>query len=104
MAGNEEYDHVIPIIGISAASASKYNNKDKIIFSDNGLYGDDQESAQYIFSYDFGSFPTNRKKANNRKGPVYSLSNSGTNYGISFSGVMDLNGDTVPVRLTTSVN
>jgi len=103
-AGDEEYDHVVPIIGIIAADAKKYSKKDKIIFSDNGLYGEDYESSQYIYSYDFGSFPKNRKAANSPKGPVYSLSNKGTNYGISFSGVMDLNGDTIPVRLTTSVN
>jgi hypothetical protein len=45
MAGSDEYDHVIPVIGITAASATDYSKSDKIIFSDNGLYGDDAASA-----------------------------------------------------------
>jgi hypothetical protein len=103
MAGSDEYDHVIPVIGITAASATDYSKRDKIIFSDNGLYGDDAASAQYVFTYAFGTFPKGRKAANNPKTSVYSLANIGTNYGTSISGVVDLNGDTIPVRLTTSV-
>ena len=45
MAGSKEYDHVIPVIGITAATATVYNKNDRIIFSDNGLYGYDAASA-----------------------------------------------------------
>ena len=45
MAGNDEYDHVIPVIGTTASSATDYSKSDRIIFSDNGLFGDDAASA-----------------------------------------------------------
>jgi len=101
MAGSDEYDHIVPVLGVAAASAIDYNNSDQIIFSDNGIWG---EPPIYMFTYSFGTFPKDRKAANNPKGSVYSLANIGTNYGTSISGVVDLNGDTIPVRLTASVN
>jgi hypothetical protein len=104
MAGSDEYDHIVPMSGITADSALLYSNDDKLTFSDNGLYATSPESAQYMFTRTFGKFPRDRKAANYPKGAAYSLPKVRRNYGTSISGVKDLNGDTIPVRLTTSVN
>ena len=57
-----------------------------------------------LFFLPFDSFYAARAQANSPDGPVYSLSNDGTNYGIAITGVIDLNGDTLPVRIDTNLN
>ena len=107
-AGDPEYDHIVTVTGISSSrpftGPTAYYADDIITFSDNGLWtGTPTGLPQYVFSYGFGAFPATRRKANAALGPVYSLSN-GKNYGIAITGVADRNRETVPVRLTTSVN
>lgn len=93
-AGDSEYDHIVPVFGIS---------DDTLTFSDNGLYGDESDPT-YVFTYAFDTFPLNRQQANAENGPIYSLNNDGSNYGIAILGVKDTHGDTLPVRLSTNVN
>lgn len=104
-SGDAEYDHIVPIFGVESTSSDPnvYRGTDTITFSDNGLYTS-HGTENYVFSYTFDDFLKTRSQANEKLGPVYSLTNSGTNYGISISGVIDLNGDTIPVRCTTDVN
>jgi len=104
-SGDSEYDHIVPLLSVESMSddPDTYNGSDIITFSDNGLYTSHGE-AGYLFSYTFDDFTKTREEANAKLGEVYSLTNSGTNYGISVSGVIDLNGDTIPVRCTTDVN
>jgi hypothetical protein len=103
-AGDSSYDHIVPVTGVtSSVSASRYSSNDIIYFSDNGLWGI-TNPPPYNFSYPFGSFQASRIQANAKTGPIYSLANDGSNYGIAFTGVMDLNGDTYPVRVDTNVN
>jgi len=104
-SGDSEYDHIVPLLAVESISndPNTYYGSDIITFSDNGLYTPDDE-AVYLFSYTFDEFTKTREGANAKLGNVYSITNSGKNYGISISGVIDLNGDTIPVRCTTDVN
>lgn len=105
-AGDPDYDHIVPVSQIdsnsSHSNAPSYTD-DRISFSDNGIW-ETSGRPTYTFSYIFHAFKANRKKANAPNGPVYSLPNTNSNYGIAITGVMDLNGDTLPVRVETSVN
>jgi len=104
-AGDAQYDHIVPVIGIGTIHGladPNYYPDDLIYFSDNGLYSD--PSPPYNFSYAFGPFQATREQANAQAGPIYSLPKTAGSWGIAVTGVLDLNGDTLPVRLKTSVN
>ncbi|MBA3722909.1 MAG: C39 family peptidase [Parachlamydiaceae bacterium] len=105
-AGDPDYDHIVPVTGISSnhsLSNLNYFDDDIIYFSDNGLW-DDSGKPTFNFKYPFGKFQASRVQANAKKGSIYSLPNNVKNYGIVITGVMDLNGDTLPVRLATNIN
>lgn len=106
-AGEEEYDHIVPVIGVSSSrpftKPSRYYSDDVITFSDNGLYSGDGQPA-YLYRYAFGAFQANRKEANSKSRPVYSLRRNGGNYGIAVTGIIDRDGKTLPIRLSTNVN
>ncbi len=105
-AGDPDYDHIVPVTGITSLhplTDPNYYDQDIIYFNDNGLWSDGS-NPPYYFSYDFDEFQADRSQANRQNGPIYSLSNSGSNYGIAITGVCDLNGDTLPVRVDTDIN
>jgi hypothetical protein len=102
-AGDKEYDHIVPVTGISSShslSDPTYYPDDEIYFSDNGLWGNSQ-NPPYNFNFPFSTFQANRKQANDPNRAAYSLSNQTDNYGIAITGVI---GDTLPVRLATNFN
>lgn len=105
-AGDPDYDHIVPVIGISSKydqNDLRYYGDDRLQFSDDGFWGNESDSP-YYFEYAFDAFQANRRQANAKNGAIYSLSNRGPNYGIAITGVIDLDGDTLPVRLETNVN
>jgi len=106
-AGDTEYDHIVTVTGITSTRAltgpTMYYADDVLTFNDGGLWTGTNGQPQNAFSYPFGTFATTRQRANAKTGAVYSLK-SGADYGIAITGIIDLNRDTVPVRLTTSVN
>jgi len=105
--GDSEYDHIVYVVGIESnhpLSDTNYYPDDIIIFSDNGLAGDPHVPPQYLFKYPFSSFQKSREQANSPNSPPYSLQNGGTNYGIALTGISDLQKETLPVRVDTSVN
>ncbi|MBX7067141.1 MAG: hypothetical protein K1X28_07915 [Parachlamydiales bacterium] len=105
-AGDPDYDHIVSAMYLESShplSDPSYYPDDVLGFNDNG-YWENQNTPTYFFSYGFEIFPADRKTANSPTGPVYSLSNDGSNYGIAITGVKDLNGDTLPVRVDTNVN
>ena len=107
-AGDAEYDHIVIATGITSTrpltGPATYYADDVVTFNDNGLWTKTPNGQpQNAFSYSFGSFATTRQRANALTGPVYSLK-SGADYGIAITGIMDVNRETVPVRLTTSSN
>ena len=107
-AGDTEYDHIVTVTGITSPrnlnGPTIYYADDTLTFNDNGLYTSTPTGQpQNTFSYPFGTFATTRQKANAKTGPVYSLK-SGADYGIAITGIIDLSRETVPVRLTTSLN
>ena len=110
-AGDTEYDHIVTVTGITSTRSltgpttgpTTYYADDVLTFNDGGLWTGTNGQPQNSFSYSFGTFATTRQRANSRTGAVYSLK-SGADYGIAITGIIDLNRDTVPVRLTTSVN
>jgi hypothetical protein len=106
-AGDTEYDHIVTVTGITSTRSltgpTMYYADDVLTFNDGGLWTGTNGLPQNSFSYPFGTFATTRQRANAKTGAVYSLK-SGADYGIAITGIIDLNRDTVPVRLTTSVN
>jgi hypothetical protein len=105
-AGDPDYDHIVPVTGVASNhsfSDPSYYGDDFLYFCDNGLWGD-PSNPHYKFSYRFDGLQATRSQANAQHGPVYSLPLTDHNYGIAILGVMDLNHDTVRVRLKTNVN
>lgn len=106
--GDDEYDHIVPVLGVGSAKPFDaygwlYLPADVIEFSDNGLYTGDGGPA-YRYESRFSTFLKNRRAADGPRAPVYSLKNLPNNYGIAITGVADLDGVTIPVRLTASIN
>lgn len=93
-AGDPEYDHIVPVIGMRSG---------EVIFSDNGLFGSVRKRP-YIFEYPIGQFVGSRNQANAPDGAIYTLPDDGADYGIAILGVADVNGDTLPVRVDTNRN
>ena len=107
-AGDGEYDHIVTVTGISSnhplTGPATYYADDVLTFNDNGLWtGTPNGQPQNVFNLAFGTFAATRQQANAETAPVYSLKN-GIDYGIAITGIIDLSRETVPVRLTTSVN
>lgn len=103
-AGHHGYDHIVPVLSVAThrrapASRGAFATE-RLTFSDNGLWGQHGDYP-YFFTYRFGAFPKDRQQANSPRGPLYSLPAGQRNYGVAILGV---NGDTLPVRVWTSVN
>ncbi len=94
-AGDPTYDHIVSVTGIES--------NDILFFSDNGLWGDPKHPP-FLFHYHFKEFQADRRQANAKKGHIYSLPDRVPNHGIAITGVMDRDGDTLPVRLETNIN
>ena len=104
--GDAEYDHIVPVFGIGSGwplSDRRYRASDAITISDNGLHNIGP-NVPYLYTYEFGTFPRTRAEANAIGGPVYALRDRPSNYGTSVSGVLDPDGVTIPVRLTSDAN
>jgi predicted phage tail protein len=74
-----------------------------ITFSDNGVDGSAAPSDA-MFRYRFNAFQKSRGQANDPDAPAYSLLNRPMNYATAVTGVRDLDGVTIPVRLTSSTD
>jgi hypothetical protein len=106
--GFSTYDHIVPILSFGSNTdledgADRSRPSDVITLSDNGLYGPVGEPPVYpmLYSYRLRDFPKTRAAANRRNGPVYALRNRPENYGVAITGIVDLDGVTIPVRLTS---
>jgi len=105
-AGDPDYDHIVPVMGIStnhSLSDGNYYDDDGIYFSDNGLW-EASGKRPYNFSYIYEAFQASRQQANAKNGPLYSITNDASNYGIAITGIADLKGETFPVRVDTDLN
>lgn len=109
--GFHTYDHIVPVLGYGSErrldrDADRAPPTDVITISDNGLYGPfgDPPAYPFLYSYRLRTFPRTRAEANARRGPVYSLRSTPRNYGIAVTGIVDLDGVTVPVRLTSDLD
>lgn len=103
---DQQYDHIVPVVGVRSRrslTSRRFFPDDRLTFSDNGLYGDARHRP-YFFTYSFGGFPKSREDVAGPNAPIYGLPNYGRNFGIAITGVMDRDGDTLPVRLKTSTN
>jgi hypothetical protein len=94
-AGSAEYDHIVPVIAASA---------NELTFSDNGLWGNGPHQARYLYTYPFKKFERTRRQANQPSAPIYSLIDDRRNFGVAILGVLDRDGETLPVRVSTDVN
>jgi VCBS repeat-containing protein len=107
-AGFSEYDHIVTVTGVTSTrpltGPATYYADDILTFNDNGLWtGTPNGQPQNEFNYAFDALAATRRQANTETAPVYSLKN-GIDYGIAITGIIDLDRETVPVRLTTSTN
>lgn len=105
------YDHIVPVLEYGSErrldrDADRAPPTDVITISDNGLYGPfgDPPAYPFLYSYRLRTFPRTRAEANARRGPVYSLRSTPRNYGIAVTGIVDLDGVTIPVRLTSDLD
>jgi hypothetical protein len=106
-AGQQDYDHVVPVTAVSSNHSPldpAFYPSDLLTFSDNGLWNPSDKNPTYVFTYRFGAFEKTRAQANARDGTIYSTASDGQNYGIALTGVIDQNHETLPVRVSTSVN
>jgi len=106
-AGDDEYDHIVPVVGVwsnhPVTRSDAYHADDVLMFSDNGLWSPNGQ-GNYLYRSTFGAFQADRRQANDESGQVYSLPRGGKNHGIAIVGIIDRDGKTLPVRLTTDVN
>lgn len=103
-SGDPQYDHIVPVSGIRSRhplSARGYFATDKIVFSDNGLFGS-AGNHPFIYRYLFHRFPGDRRQANEPGGALYTLPDYGRNYGVAILGVEDDDRETLPVRVETN--
>jgi len=108
-AGDTDYDHIVTVTGVTSKTAlnnpATYYGDDVLRLIDHGIWtGTSNNLPQYTFNYPFSSFQGTRQQANASTAPVYTLPLGNSNFGIAITGVTDLDGSTVPVRLATSAN
>lgn len=106
-AGDEDYDHIVPVTGIGSRHPLEepvvYHGDDVLTLSDNGFWTPDG-SPVYRLDYGFDAMQASREEANSPAHPDYSLAGAGRHYGVAITGIVDLDGQALPVRLTTDVN
>lgn len=107
--GDSSYDHIVPVLEWGSdrpLTEERYFPADVITFSDNGLFGPFGTPPVYPFLYSFRvkDFPGTRVQANNPRGPVYMLKDTPKSYAIAISGVLDPDGVTIPVKLSSDRN
>jgi hypothetical protein len=105
-AGDPRLDHIVPVFAVSSDEplpSNVYDARDTLSFNDNGEWEQGGVYA-YRFTYRMGAFQKSRRGANAPGGALYSIDDGGRNYGMAFTGVMDTDHDTVPVRVATSIN
>jgi len=119
-AGDPQYDHIVPVMAWGSARPLDEDDisGDVILLSDNGLYGTDvgpipNANVGYYYPYHIPYFLADRQLANTATDPnrVYSLlklpeTKATTNevYAIAIKGVLDKNGETLPIKITTGNN
>jgi hypothetical protein len=111
-AGDPTYDHIADVYAIGSKHPLddlSYYPDDRFYMNDHGLYTPGG-SPIYRFNYGFEESKRNRRQANAKSAPPYSINSNydieadGGNFGIAFLGVLDENSDTIPVRVATNVN
>lgn len=121
-AGFSSYDHIVPVTGIASNHPlvpgfnQTYYADDILQLSDNSGYNnvnypnlvENPPTLAYLFQYSFEPFQMTRVQANASTAPPYSLAlhsdSSNQNAAVAITGVIDLNKETVPVRLASDLN
>lgn len=106
-AGDPIYDHIVSVLSVTSKyDDDNYHDDDVISFSDHGLWAP-RSNPQYVFNYTFKEFQGDREQANAKLGNIYSVpccTRNVGNFGIVHTGVVDIDGDLLPVRVDTDVN
>lgn len=106
-AGDAQYDHIVSVTGVSSTRPvtipAAYVADDVLTFSDHGLWSPD-DKPDYRYRYAFGAFQATRQEANAQDRAVYSLPRGVGNHGLAITGIIDRDGQTLPVRVATSAN
>jgi hypothetical protein len=103
---DQQYDHIVPVMRIRSRhplNSRGFFENDRLTFSDNGLFGTPRDTP-YLYTYTFAAFPKSREQVKGKSGPLYGLPDYGRNYGVAITGVMDADGETLPVRVATNRN
>lgn len=105
--GEPEYDHIVSVSSVNSDyDDDEYHDDDVLTLEDHGLWAPKFKPV-YLFSYTFGEFIATRAQANAASNKnVYSLPNSPEfgNFGVAHISMVDINGETLPILLETSVN
>ncbi|MFL6657747.1 MAG: C39 family peptidase [Massilia sp.] len=103
--GFSSYDHIVPVTGI-ASNHPLVPGLDQVYYADDILQLGDNSGN--VFQYAFGAFQMTRTQANAPQGPPFGLalhtSSDTFNAAVAVTGVIDLDYETVPVRLATNLN
>jgi hypothetical protein len=105
-SGHSGYDHIVSVYGVKShhpLNITRYFRNNIIFFSDNGLWSNPNRDP-FKFKETFDAFQATRCQANAKQGNIYSLPDDVGNYGLVVKGVIDLDGDTLPVRVDTNVD
>jgi hypothetical protein len=112
LPGSKRYDHIVPLLSVGSRWSLAGGRRDRaaasdvMTFSDNGLYGPVGDPPAYpmVYSYRVGRLPRTRAAANRADGPLYALRDRPPSYGVAIGGILDLDGVTIPVRLTSDLD
>lgn len=111
LPGFSTYDHIVPVLQFGSQrrldpDVARAHPSDVVTISDNGLYGPVGDPPAYpmLYSYRLRTFPRTRRAANARRGPIYAVRSTPENFGVAISGIVDLDGVTIPVRLTSDLD
>ncbi|UJR17106.1 hypothetical protein I4U23_004002 [Adineta vaga] len=95
-AGFEEYDHIVPAVGIRYENEDEYDSKDELIYYD--LF-DKNEMKRCMNEEEFGS---TKKSICDKDYAEYGCIPLNIDYGIAITGIVDEDQVTVPVHLSVS--
>lgn len=105
-SGEADYDHIVSVSRIeSDYDDDLYHDDDLVTMEDHGLYAPGHNPI-YLFTYSMRDFIGTREHANSQTaGNVYSIPECDSgNFGIAHFGIIDADGDTLPILLETNVN
>lgn len=126
--GDKEYDHIVTVVQVktnrpcSAPGSCEYDENDRIVIDDHGLFSSECDYGNafincpsgsnrnnlcidftvknyvYLYTFRFADFIKTREEANQAGGAIYSLNKASVDYAIALTGLSG--SENVPVQVT----